>query len=131
MLGECVSVAAPVGRDQAVARELKGCRLVGGLVEGGAAVSTRHDLAIRIADRARNAVGLSLDPEGYADFLAAILAELPEGAHAAPMMLAALTDALSGWRYIRSTHGDLYGVGWERVEASANAAIAAAQEDRP
>lgn len=27
-----------------------------------------------------------------------------------------LCDALAGWRYIRETHGDLYGVGWERVE---------------
>lgn len=28
----------------------------------------------------------------------------------------ALTDALSGWEYIREQHGDLYGVGWDRVE---------------
>jgi hypothetical protein len=27
-----------------------------------------------------------------------------------------LCDAKSGWRYIRETHGDLYGVGWDRVE---------------
>jgi hypothetical protein len=27
-----------------------------------------------------------------------------------------LCDALSGWKYIRETHGDLYGVGWDRVQ---------------
>lgn len=31
-------------------------------------------------------------------------------------VLDALHDAYSGWRYIRSTHGELYGVGWDRVE---------------
>ena len=35
----------------------------------------------------------------------------------------ALTDALAGWRYIRETHGELYGVGWERVESKLLAAI--------
>ncbi len=29
---------------------------------------------------------------------------------------AAAADALAGWRYIRAQHGDLYGVGWDRVE---------------
>ena len=28
----------------------------------------------------------------------------------------AAADALSGWRYIRQHHGDLSGVGWDRVE---------------
>ncbi len=28
----------------------------------------------------------------------------------------AAKDALAGWRYIRQNHGDLYGVGWDRVE---------------
>ena len=28
-----------------------------------------------------------------------------------------LCDDLSGWKYIRETHGDLYGVGWDRVQA--------------
>ena len=36
-----------------------------------------------------------------------------------------LCDALSGWRYIRETHGDLYGVGWDRVESRLDAQIAA------
>jgi hypothetical protein len=37
----------------------------------------------------------------------------------------AMGDALSGWRYIRGTHGDLYGVGWDRVEQKLDAALAA------
>jgi hypothetical protein len=31
----------------------------------------------------------------------------------------ALSDMLSGWRYIRKTHGDIYGVGWERAQTKA------------
>jgi hypothetical protein len=38
---------------------------------------------------------------------------------------AALRDMLSGWRYIRETHGDLYGVGWDRAEEKARAALEA------
>ena len=38
---------------------------------------------------------------------------------------AALADMLSGWRYIRENHGDLYGVGWDRCEQSAKAALRA------
>lgn len=41
---------------------------------------------------------------------------------------AALQDMLNGWRYIRGSHGDLYGVGWERCEQSAEAAIQRAKE---
>lgn len=46
---------------------------------------------------------------------------------AAPELFDALEDALSGWRYIREQHGDLYGVGWERVETAARAALAKAK----
>ena len=35
----------------------------------------------------------------------------------------ALEDILSGWKYIRSTHGDLYGVGWDRAQNKAELAI--------
>ena len=42
-------------------------------------------------------------------------------------LVAALEDLLSGWRYIRETHGDLYGVGWDRAEEKAAAALAAAK----
>jgi hypothetical protein len=40
----------------------------------------------------------------------------------------ALLDMLSGWKYIRSTHGDLYGVGWDRAQSKAEAALHPAQE---
>jgi hypothetical protein len=43
---------------------------------------------------------------------------------AAPELLAALRDLLSGWMYIREIHGDLYGVGWDRAQEKALAAIA-------
>ena len=44
-----------------------------------------------------------------------------------PALLAACKDMLSGWRYIRETHGDLYGVGWDRAQTAAESAIAAAE----
>jgi hypothetical protein len=46
---------------------------------------------------------------------------------AAPDLLAAAEDALAGWNYIRAAHGDLYGVGWDRVEKALSAAIAKAR----
>jgi hypothetical protein len=46
---------------------------------------------------------------------------------AAPDLLAALKDMHAGWLYIRSTHGDLYGVGWDRAQGKAEAAIAKAE----
>ena len=42
-------------------------------------------------------------------------------------LLEALKDMRNGWRYIRETHGDLYGVGWDRAEDKANAAITKAE----
>jgi hypothetical protein len=49
---------------------------------------------------------------------------------AAPELLEALEDMLSGWRYIRRNHGDLYGVGWDRAEEKAKAAIAKAKGEQ-
>ena len=46
---------------------------------------------------------------------------------AAPDMFAALEDMLSGWDYIRMEHGDLPGVGWDRCEDAARAALAKAR----
>lgn len=46
---------------------------------------------------------------------------------AAPELLEALQDMLSGWRYIRESHGDLYGVGWDRAQEKAESAIAKAE----
>ena len=40
----------------------------------------------------------------------------------------ALMDALAGWKYIRHSHGDLYGVGWDRVEEKLEAILRKAQE---
>lgn len=42
-------------------------------------------------------------------------------------LLEALEDMLSGWKYIRDNHGDLYGVGWERAQGKAESAIAKAK----
>jgi len=44
----------------------------------------------------------------------------------------ALKDMLSGWRYIRQDpkHIDIYGVGWDRAQHGAEAALAAQQEGR-
>lgn len=38
-------------------------------------------------------------------------------------MRAALADMLAGWRYIRDSHGDLYGVGWDRAQDKAERAL--------
>jgi len=35
----------------------------------------------------------------------------------------ALADMHAGWRYIRLHYGDLSGVGWERCDAAARAAL--------
>lgn len=35
----------------------------------------------------------------------------------------ALKDMLSGWKYIREVHGDLYGVGWDRAQTKAESAL--------
>jgi hypothetical protein len=45
---------------------------------------------------------------------------------AAPELLEALRDMYEGWKYIRRTHGDLYGVGWDRAQEKAEAALAKA-----
>ena len=48
---------------------------------------------------------------------------------AAPELLAALKDMLSGWRYIRqdAAHQSIYGVGWDRAQSAAESAIAKAE----
>lgn len=42
-------------------------------------------------------------------------------------LYAALEDMLAGWRYIRQHHGDLYGVGWDRAQSAAEAALSRAR----
>jgi hypothetical protein len=46
-------------------------------------------------------------------------------------MREALADMLSGWRYIRSVHGDLSGVGWDRAEGKAAEAMLLTASLRP
>lgn len=46
---------------------------------------------------------------------------------AAPDLLEALEDMLSGWHYIRNHYGDMAGVGWDRAENAAVAVIAKAR----
>lgn len=41
------------------------------------------------------------------------------------LLARAVEDLLNGWKYIRSTHGDLYGVGWDRAQDKADAALTA------
>jgi hypothetical protein len=38
-------------------------------------------------------------------------------------LAAALRDMLAGWKYIRRSHGDLYGVGWDRAQDAAEKAL--------
>ncbi len=42
----------------------------------------------------------------------------------------AAIDALAGWKYIREHHGDLYGVGWERVQTGLEAALSLSSQER-
>ena len=53
--------------------------------------------------------------------------------NAAPDLLAALKDMLSGWRYIRQypAHQSIYGVGWDRAQSAAESAIAKAEGRTP
>ena len=39
-------------------------------------------------------------------------------------LVAAAKDMRSGWKYIRDTYGDLYGVGWDRAQDAVDAALA-------
>jgi hypothetical protein len=62
------------------------------------------------------------------------VAECEANAHliaAAPDLLEALQDILSGWKlsgwkYNREQHGDLFGVAWDRAQDKATAAISKA-----
>jgi len=47
---------------------------------------------------------------------------------AAEMALKALEDMNCGWKYIRESHGDLYGVGWDRAQEKADEAIEALRQ---
>jgi hypothetical protein len=62
------------------------------------------------------------DDVGYVDTVLVARALLSSSKAEGEMRAAAL-DALSGWRYIRMMHGDLPGVGWDRVENALTAAL--------
>jgi hypothetical protein len=47
------------------------------------------------------------------------------------LAIEALRDMHSGWKYIRDSHGDLYGVGWDRAQTKAEEAIAALRSIKP
>lgn len=49
---------------------------------------------------------------------------------AAPELLDALEDMLSGWVYLREHHGELSGVGWDRAQDKAEVAIAKAKGEQ-
>lgn len=82
---------------------------------------TTQPLALRLAEQLEDteSARLHLLPYAAAELrrLHALNAELLE----------ALRDMYEGWKYIRSTHGDLYGVGWDRCDEKARAAIAKAE----
>ena len=56
-------------------------------------------------------------------------AKAPELAARVKVLEAAAADALSGWQYIRAIHGDLSGVGWDRVEHALSSALTPNQEE--
>jgi hypothetical protein len=60
---------------------------------------------------------------GLLDELDAIKAELDALRIENARLRGALADMYAGWRYIRLHYGDLSGVGWERCDASARAAL--------
>jgi len=63
--------------------------------------------------------GPDCPPQAEATANARLIAAAPDG-------LKAAQDALAGWRYIRAHHGEIYGVGWDRVEEKLAAFIAKA-----
>lgn len=71
--------------------------------------------------------GKILTSIGYCRWCGAVDPD-PEPSSLVDQLVTALEDALSGWRYIRENHGDLYGVGWDRVEARASRALERAKE---
>lgn len=91
-------------------------------------IITNHSVHALIV-RMRNGVGHSVTCDyGKTAFTTAerIKAEL-EGR---PELIAAATDALSGWRYLRKHHGDLPGVAWDRVETALTESLAPPHQRR-
>ena len=92
---------------------------------------TTQPEALRLADALESLAKcqLELGGDGKEDKAAAAMLRRLHAVNAD--LLGALKDMHSGWKYIRETHGDLYGVGWDRSQEKAEAAIAKAEEAKP
>lgn len=64
-----------------------------------------------------------LDPKKTMENFEALDSEIARLRAGNARLREALQDMLSGWRYIRDTHGDLYGVGWDRAQTKAENAL--------
>lgn len=82
-----------------------------------------EQFAAIVRDDERRAIYVELDKTDSA--VDEVLAEYKA---AMQMALEALEDLVNGWKYIRSSHGDLYGVGWDRAEGKGDTAITALRE---
>jgi hypothetical protein len=82
------------------------------------------DAAVEAADAELETSAIYLSDKTIRRILTAALPHLVAERDAEIARLrAALSDMLSGWRYIRTHHGDLSGVGWGRCEDAASAAL--------
>jgi hypothetical protein len=68
-------------------------------------------------DEYRLIIGIADNPRDRAIFEAGQTWASIESRELREKIIDALQDAVCGLRYIRSTYGDMYGVGWDRVEA--------------
>jgi len=68
----------------------------------------------------------TLEVAAYTAGYRAAIAQTHQSA-AMPDLVEALRDMLSGWVYIRHSHGDLYGVDWDRSQEKAVKALAAVE----
>lgn len=77
--------------------------------------------------------GIDRTSRAYTDFIAEVIARHRQ--HSLPdrnsELRNAALDALSGWRYIRRAHGDLHGVGWDRVEHALDTTLAEGSKPCP
>jgi hypothetical protein len=65
-----------------------------------------------------------MDPNGTIwDYAKKVQTEITTVTAQRDRLAEALRDMLSGWRYIRKVHGDLYGVGWDRAQTKADEAL--------
>ena len=89
-------------------------------------------LVKRLEDQRTALADLNRHVQSLTAEIATLTAERDTLAAKCEQLQDALKDLLSGWRYIRQDpkHIDIYGVGWDRAQHGAEAAIAAQQEGR-